>query len=81
MGLGEVERFIPGEQAVGERRRCQSSRDPSWRHGLLGGLDTGPAAHLRFTLTPDAALRVSQEAPPPPLSVLGREVVAVCLSF
>lgn len=65
MGLGEVERFIPGEQAVGERRGCQSSRDPTRRHGLSGGLDTGPAAHLPCTPTLDAVLLRSQQAPHP----------------
>lgn len=35
-GLGEVERFIPGEQAVGERRGCQSQGDPTQVPGPQG---------------------------------------------
>lgn len=40
-GLGEVERFIPGEQAVGESRGCQLL-EPTWHceHGGPGSART-----------------------------------------
>lgn len=59
-GLGEVERFIPGEQAAGERRGCQSRCRPPVGVPALRGLDTGPrssgvAARRPFAPTLDAA--------------------------
>lgn len=55
-GLGEVERFIPGEQAVGERRVCQDRGGHAQSPWLSGGLGcTGTAAHEPCTPTLEAA--------------------------